>query len=59
MGAVLKQMNANDFDAVAKVTANFMVAVTERETIASRAREAAKLKAQGEAIDLLEVYVNQ
>jgi hypothetical protein len=54
MGAVLKQMNVNDFDAVAKVTANFMVAVTERETIASRAREAAKLKGQGDAIDLLE-----
>lgn len=54
MSAVLQEMNINDFEAVAKVTANYMLAVTERETIASRAREAAKLKAQGEAIDLLE-----
>jgi hypothetical protein len=54
MSAVLQEMNINDFDAVAKVTANYMLAVTERETIASRAREAAKLTAQGEAIDLLE-----
>jgi hypothetical protein len=47
-------MIVNDFDAVAKVTANYMAAVNEKETIASRKREAIKLDGQAKAIDLLE-----
>jgi hypothetical protein len=39
---------------VKQVTANYMTAVNERETIASRKREAIKLDGQAKAIDLLE-----
>lgn len=39
---------------VKQVTANYMAAVNERETIASRKREAIKLDGQARAIDLLE-----
>lgn len=54
MSPVLQEMVRNDFDAVAKVTANYMTAVNERETIANRKREADKRAAEGKAIDLLE-----
>lgn len=54
MSQVLQEMVRNDFEAVAKVTANYMTAVNERETIANRKREADKRAAEGKAIDLLE-----
>lgn len=47
MSPVLQQMIATDFDSVAKVTANFMVAVNNREAIEKQQRadrEAADLK---------------
>lgn len=54
MSPVLQSMITNDFDAVAKVTANFMVAVNNRKSIADA--KAAEIKKQGEAqaINLLE-----
>lgn len=54
MSPVLKSMITNDFDAVAKVTANFLVAVRQRKEIADA--NAAAIKKQGEdmAINLLE-----
>lgn len=54
MSPVLKDLITNDFDAVAKVTANFMVAVNNRKSITDA--KAAGIKKQGEAdaINLLE-----
>lgn len=54
MSPVLRDLITNDFDSVAKVTANFMVAVNNRKSIADA--KAAENKRQGEAkaIDLLE-----
>lgn len=54
MSPVLKDLIVNDFDAVAKVTANFMVAVNNRKSITDA--KAAEAKKQGEAlaINLLE-----
>ena len=54
MSQVLQGMIINDFESVAKVTANYMAAVNERETIANRTREAKKLDGQAQAINLLE-----
>lgn len=54
LSPVLKQMVANDFDAVAKVTANFMVAYNQREQLAKDADEARKREGQNQAINLLE-----
>lgn len=54
MSDVLKGLVVNDFDAVAKITANFITANNEREAIATRKREAVKLQGQAEAVDLLE-----
>ena len=54
MSQVLQGMIINDFDSVAKVTANYMAAVNERETIASRKREAIKLDGQAQSVNLLE-----
>ena len=54
MSQVLQGMIINDFESVAKVTANYMAAVNERETIASRKREALKLDGQAQAVNLLE-----
>lgn len=47
MSPVLKDLITNDFDAVAKVTANYMVAVNNRKSITDA--KAAELKKQGEA----------
>ena len=54
MSPVLKDLITNDFDAVAKVTANYMVAVNNRKSITDA--KAAEIKKQGEAeaINLLE-----
>jgi hypothetical protein len=54
MSDVLKGLVVNDFDAVAKITANFITANNEREAIATRKKETAKLAGQAEAVDLLE-----
>lgn len=54
MSDVMKGLVVNDFDAVAKITANYITANNEREAIATRKREAAKLAGQNEAIQLLE-----
>ena len=54
MSPVLKDLIANDFDAVAKVTANFMVAVNYKKSIADAKIADAKRAAEAEAIDLLE-----
>ena len=51
---MLKGLVVNDFDAVAKITANFITANNEREAIATRKREATKLAGQAEAVNLLE-----
>jgi hypothetical protein len=47
-------MVATDFDAVAKVTANYMLAVNQKEEIARRKRDDEKRVAEATAIDLLE-----
>ena len=54
MSQVLKEMVATDFDAVAKVTANYMLAVNQKEEIARRKRDDEKRAAEATAIDLLE-----
>jgi hypothetical protein len=54
MSPVLRQLIANDFDAVAKVTANFMVAVNQRETLAKNERDRINRNAERVAINLLE-----
>jgi hypothetical protein len=54
LSPVLQQMVANDFDAVAKVTANFMVAVNQREQLAKDADLAIKREGEKQAINLLE-----
>jgi hypothetical protein len=54
MSDVLKSLVVNDFDAVAKITANFITANNEREAIATRKKETAKLAGQAEAVNLLE-----
>lgn len=54
LSPVLQQMINNDFDAVAKVTANFMVAYNQREQLAKDAEAAAKREGERQAINLLE-----
>ena len=54
MSPVLKDLIVNDFDAVAKVTANFMVAVNNRKSIADGKAAEAKRAGEAAAIDLLE-----
>lgn len=54
MSPVLKQMIVNDFEGVAKVTANFMVAVNQRDTLARQKAEGIKREGEGAAINLLE-----
>jgi hypothetical protein len=53
-GKLSQVFQSMDFDSVAKVTANYMAAVNERETIASRKREAIKLDGQAQSVNLLE-----
>ena len=54
MGPVLQDLIKNDFDAVAKVTANFMVAVNNRKSIADAKIADAKRAGEAQAINLLE-----
>ncbi|CAB5223213.1 hypothetical protein UFOVP382_10 [uncultured Caudovirales phage] len=54
MSSVLKDMIATDFDSVAKVTANYMLAVNQREEFKNRKRDQDKRNGEAAAIDLLE-----
>lgn len=54
MSPVLKDLIVNDFDAVAKVTANFMVAVNYRKSIKDAKIAEDKRTGEGLAINLLE-----
>ena len=54
MSPLLQQMIVNDFDAVAKVTANYMVAVNQREMLAKNERDRLKREAERNAYNLLE-----
>jgi hypothetical protein len=54
MSPVLQQMIVNDFDAVAKVTANYMVAVNNRKSIADAKIADTKRAGEADAINLLE-----
>ena len=54
LSPVLQQLVTNDFDAVAKVTANFMVAVNQREQLAKDADLAIRREGEKQAINLLE-----
>ena len=54
MSPVLQQMIVNDFDAVAKVTANYMVAVNNRKSVADAKAAADKKQGEAQAINLLE-----
>lgn len=54
MSPVLKDLIVNDFDAVAKVTANYMVAVNNRKSIADAKAAEAKKQGEAQAINLLE-----
>ena len=54
MSPVLKDLIVNDFDAVAKVTANFMVAVNNRKSVADGKAAEAKKQGEAQAINLLE-----
>lgn len=54
MSPVLQSMIANDFDGVAKATANFMVAVNNRKSIADAKAADAKRQGEAQAVNLLE-----
>ena len=54
MSPVLQSMIANDFESVAKVTANFMVAVNQRKSIKDAKIADDDRIAKGQAINLLE-----
>jgi hypothetical protein len=54
MSPVLRDLITNDFDAVAKVTANYMVAVNNRKSIADAKAAEDKKKGEAQAINLLE-----
>jgi len=54
MSPVLQSMITNDFESVAKVTANFMVAVNQRKSIKDAKIADEKRVAEGQAINLLE-----
>lgn len=51
---VLKNMISNDYDSVAKVTANYMLAVNQREELSNRKRDQDKRNGEAAAINLLE-----
>jgi len=53
LSPVLQQMIATDFDSVAKVTANYMVAVNQRESAAKQERDRIKREGQNNALNLL------
>ena len=54
MSPVLRDMIVNDFDSVARVTANFMVAVNNRKSIADTKAAEAKKQGEAQAVNLLE-----
>ena len=54
LSPVLQQLINSDFDAVAKVTANFMVAANQRETLAQQKSDRNKRDGEAAAINLLE-----
>ena len=54
MSPVLKDLITNDFDAVAKVTANYMVAINNRKSIKDAKQADEKRVGEGKAINLLE-----
>lgn len=54
MSPVLKDLITNDFDAVAKVTANYMVAVNNRKSITDAKAAESKKQGEAKAINLLE-----
>ena len=54
MSPVLQSMIVNDFDSVAKVTANFMVAVNTRKSIQDEKRAGIKREGEAAAVNLLE-----
>lgn len=54
MSPVLQSMIVNDFESVAKVTANFMVAVNNRKSIKDAKIADEKRIGEGKAIDILE-----
>ena len=54
MSPVLQSMIVNDFDSVAKVTANFMVAVNTRKSLADEKRAGIKREGEAAAFTLLE-----
>ncbi len=54
MSPVLQQMIVNDFDAVAKVTANYMVAVNNRKSVADAKIAETKRIGEARAINILE-----
>jgi len=54
MSPVLQSMIVNDFDSVAKVTANFMVAVNTRKSLADEKRAGIKREGEAAAFNLLE-----
>jgi hypothetical protein len=54
MSPVLKDLITNDFDAVAKVTANYMVAINNRKSIKDAKIADDKRAGEGKAINLLE-----
>lgn len=54
MSPVLQDLIKNDFDAVAKVTANYMVAVNNRKSIKDAKNAEEKRAGEAKAIDLLE-----
>jgi hypothetical protein len=53
LSPVLQQMIATDFDSVAKVTANYMVAVNQRESAAKQERDRIKREGENNALNLL------
>ena len=54
LSGVLKNMISNDYDSVAKVTANYMLAVNQREELSNRKRDQDKRNGEAAAINLLE-----
>lgn len=54
MSPILQEMIRNDFESVAKITANYMLASNQREEIAKRKRDDEKRAAESTAINLLE-----
>lgn len=54
MSSLLKQMITSDFESVAKVTSNYMIAVNQKEEFSRRKRDEEKRNGEAAAINLLE-----